>query len=171
MTVQPLTSRVSPSPPSDAVRWRPSMATTSSRGRSVRPSQTAPPRRTSLPMGRDSTQTWQDGRVEPWFDTHVHLGHFDAARRKAILQRAAESEVAVIDVAVDLESSAGVVSRVGTSPHIPGAVVGVHPKYADRWAAEQIRELARQPGIVGVGECGFDASGPGWAAQEATFQA
>ena len=129
-----------------------------------------PPRRVSLLIERDSTQTWQDGRVEPWFDTHVHLDRYPEAERVATLARAAEAEVRVMAVAVDVDSSKEVVGLIGAATGVAGGVVGVHPKYAMNFRNE-LADLAFEKGIVGIGECGFDDSVPDWALQAAAFVA
>ena len=119
-------------------------------------------------MRRDSTQSWHHERVPPWFDTHVHLDRYAPPEREALLARAEAAGVRVFAVAVDLESSAEV-ARLATT--IPGAV-GIHPRHAAAGFEDELRNLARTPGIVAIGECGFDGGGvPHWDLQERTFLA
>lgn len=101
-----------------------------------------------------------------WVDTHVHLDRFDPADRPGIVERAAAAGVVVVAVAVDLESSRVVTGMEG----VAGCAVGVHPLHALEWDAGELRELAEEPGVVAIGECGFDESGAGWDAQVRAFR-
>jgi Tat protein secretion system quality control protein TatD with DNase activity len=118
-------------------------------------------------MARDCTQAWHDGRVEPWFDTHVHLDRYSLPERAALLERARAADVEVFAVATDLAYSREVSALDG----VRGQVVGVHPRSAAPGFESELRELAPQPGVIGIGECGFDGDGPDWDAQEAAFLA
>jgi len=105
--------------------------------------------------------------VTPWFDTHAHLDRYEPAQREAILERANAANVQVIAVAVDLASSRAICSIKG----VAGKVVGVHPKYAAPGFERELRELAKQPGVVAIGECGFDDAGADWESQRRAFRA
>lgn len=109
--------------------------------------------------------------MEPWFDTHVHLDRYAEPERKALLARATEADVALVSVAVDIESSTAVLALMGSSPVVAGAVVGLHPRNAAQWDERDARFDFRHPGVVGIGECGFDASGPEWEVQARAFVA
>jgi len=108
--------------------------------------------------------------VDPWYDTHVHLDRFPATAREGLLERARAAGVLVVAVATDLESSAAVVELAAGSPLVAGGAVGVHPRQA-RGAVRELTDLAANPGVVAIGECGFDGSGPGWELQAETFLA
>ncbi|MBE0610017.1 MAG: TatD family hydrolase [Dehalococcoidia bacterium] len=101
-----------------------------------------------------------------WVDTHVHLDRYELAERAAIVARASDAGVAILAVAVDLASSRAVVELDGTA----GCAVGVHPLYGAELDAGVLRELARMPGVVAIGECGFDGAGPEWDAQASAFR-
>ena len=118
-------------------------------------------------MRRDFTHACDHERVTPWFDTHAHLDRYDAAERGALLERARAANVGVIAVAVDLRSSRADCSIDGPA----GRVVGVHPQNAASALESELRELAAQPGVVGIGECGFDDAGAEWEHQTRAFQA
>ena len=102
-----------------------------------------------------------------WFDTHVHLDRYARAEREALLARAEMAAVGVIAVAVDLESSKDVARHAHETP----GAVGIHPKRALSGFEQELGQLASSPGIVAIGECGFDGAGTEWELQEATFRA
>lgn len=104
--------------------------------------------------------------MDGWFDTHAHPGRYSAAVRAAVLARAREAGVAVIGVGVDLASSREVAGIAG----LAGYAAGVHPLYADDWDAGGLRGLLAAPGVVAIGECGFDDGGPEWELQVAAFR-
>lgn len=106
-------------------------------------------------------------RVEPvWVDTHVHLDRYEPAGCEGIVARATAAGVAIVAVAVDLASSRVAVGLEG----VAGCAVGVHPLHTEEWAAAALRELTGMPGVVAIGECGFDGSSPEWASQESVFR-
>ena len=105
--------------------------------------------------------------MHPWFDTHVHLDRYSLPERTALLEGALEANVWVFAVATDLVSS----REVSALGDVCGRVVGIHPRNAAPGFEEELREIARRPGVVGIGECGFDGSGPAWDEQAATFLA
>ncbi|MDQ6655555.1 MAG: TatD family hydrolase [Verrucomicrobiota bacterium] len=93
-------------------------------------------------------------------ETHAHLDYPDfAADFDAILQRAAEAGVTrIITIGTSIESSARAVQLAETHSNIY-AVVGVHPSHADEAGEDVItplRELARSPRVVAIGETGLD---------------
>jgi TatD DNase family protein len=93
-------------------------------------------------------------------DTHAHLDfdQFDADR-PAVLSRAAAAGVgAIVNVGADLESSRRAVELAALHPMIYAAV-GMHPHDAvklDGAALAELRQLARRPKVVAVGEIGLD---------------
>ena len=93
-------------------------------------------------------------------DTHAHLdfGKFDGDRQ-AVIQRAREAGVgAIVNVGADLASSQRAVKLAEAHEGIYAAV-GMHPhdaKALDGAALAHLRELARHPKVVAVGEIGLD---------------
>jgi TatD DNase family protein len=93
-------------------------------------------------------------------DTHAHLDlpQFDADRN-AVVERADAAGVGVIvNAGADVESSRRAVALAAQYPGVY-ASVGVHPhdaKQVDGEALAALRELARQPKVVAVGEIGLD---------------
>lgn len=93
-------------------------------------------------------------------DTHAHLDlpQFEADR-DAVIERAQAAGVKVIvNAGADLESSRRAVALAEQHPGVY-ASVGVHPhdaKTLDGEVLAALRELARQPKVVAVGEIGLD---------------
>lgn len=101
------------------------------------------------------------GPVPPvFYDTHAHLDFPDFADDLPdVVERAAAAGVGkILAIATDLRSSR---RAIALSERFPGvfAVVGWHPSHA-REAPEDIRaelrELARHPKVVAIGETGLD---------------
>src|SRR5439155_14218790 len=96
----------------------------------------------------------------PLIDTHAHLQDplFDGDRDE-VLERAWEAGLrAIVCVGYDLPSSRRAVQLADTDVRL-FAAVGIHPNHTaesddDAWA--EIRELARHPKVVGIGETGLD---------------
>ncbi len=93
-------------------------------------------------------------------DSHAHLNfsHFDADR-DAVIERAREAGlVAILNIGTDLASSRTTVALAEQYDFIYAAV-GVHPHDAKMVTAavlDELRELARHPKVVAVGEIGLD---------------
>jgi TatD DNase family protein len=93
-------------------------------------------------------------------DTHCHID-FDsyADDREALLSRAAEAGVTrIINPAIDLETSTGIIKQAARYPSVY-ATVGIHPNSTadfDASMIERLAELAAQGRIVSVGEIGLD---------------
>ena len=116
-------------------------------------------------MPPDSTQTWHHGLVATrWVDTHSHLDRFEPAERAHLLERAAESGVAVVAVGGDSDLSRAALE-------IAGAAGGVHPVHAAVADLHALTSLVSDPRAVAVGECGFDTAGPPARVQAAVFSA
>jgi TatD DNase family protein len=95
-----------------------------------------------------------------WTDTHCHLNHPDLyAEWNAALFRAQQSGVhRMIIIGYDLESSQRGVQLSEQSDALYAAV-GIHPHDAvqcDSETLQQLRELARHPRVVAIGEIGLD---------------
>src|ERR1044071_1927106 len=93
-------------------------------------------------------------------DTHCHLdfNKFDEDR-DAVLQRARESGIERILIpALDLESSRSVLKLAESQAYIYAAV-GFHPtdleKFSEK-AFDEVKELAKHPRVVAIGEIGID---------------
>lgn len=93
-------------------------------------------------------------------DTHCHI-NFDAfdEDREAVLERARQAGVVrILNPGIDLDSSRVAVQLADTYPEIYAAV-GVHPNDALTWddsTLAELRELARHPKVVAIGEIGLD---------------
>lgn len=93
-------------------------------------------------------------------DTHAHLMDTAFASDLAdVLDRAAGAGVrAIVCVGYDEQSSRQAVELASRYPQI-AATVGVHPNYAGQAGPgdfQAIRQLARHPRVVGIGETGLD---------------
>jgi TatD DNase family protein len=93
-------------------------------------------------------------------DTHAHLDfrQFDPDRQAVIERARAAGVAAIVNVGTDLDSSRRAVQLAGEYDMIHAAV-GMHPhdaKKLDGSALAELRELARQPKVVAVGEIGLD---------------
>jgi TatD DNase family protein len=93
-------------------------------------------------------------------DTHCHLD-MDAYRNDLgeVLVRAASAGVSrIVTVGIDLASSRRAVALAASFPGLT-ATVGVHPHHAGDFEPEELTDLAslaRQPGVVALGEIGLD---------------
>lgn len=93
-------------------------------------------------------------------DSHAHLDfpQFDADRTDAIDRARAAGVQAIVNVGADLASSQRAVELAAKHDGIYAAV-GTHPhdaKKLDGTALAELRELARRPKVVAVGEIGLD---------------
>lgn len=90
-------------------------------------------------------------------DTHAHI-HFPETELAPVLRRAAEAGVdRIICVGVNPEDSAQAIALASRHDHIY-ATVGLHPHDAKDGAAARktLAQLAAQPKVVAIGECGLD---------------
>ncbi|MBX9790766.1 MAG: TatD family hydrolase [Pirellulales bacterium] len=94
------------------------------------------------------------------FDTHAHLDQEEfAADLDAVLARAAAAAVEhIVSIGVGAASSEATVSLAAAHQPIHAAV-GIHPNYCQEaqpgdW--DRVRQLARQPKVVAIGETGLD---------------
>ena len=93
-------------------------------------------------------------------ETHAHLDYPDFANDfDAVLQRATDAGVTrILTIGTSVESSRRAVDLAGKYPNI-FAVIGVHPTYVDETEEDVItplRELAKSPRVVAIGETGLD---------------
>src|SRR2546428_9998497 len=97
-----------------------------------------------------------------FYDTHAHLDYPDfASDFTQVLERAQAAGITrLISTGTDLESSRRAVALAEKYPAI-FAVVGWHPSQATEAPADMrqpLRELARHPKVVALGETGLDFS-------------
>jgi TatD DNase family protein len=93
-------------------------------------------------------------------ETHAHLDYPDFANDfDDVLRRATEAGVTrIITIGTSVESSRRAVDLADKYPNI-FAVIGVHPTYAEEAGEDVItplRELAKNPRVVAIGETGLD---------------
>ena len=93
-------------------------------------------------------------------ETHAHLDYPDfAADLDDVVRRANEAGVTrIITIGTSIESSRRAVELAEKYPSIY-AVIGVHPTYAGQAGEDAItplRELAKNPRVVAIGETGLD---------------
>ena len=99
-------------------------------------------------------------KIPPFYDTHAHLGFPGfAADLPSVVERAHEAGIAkIISIGTDLESSARAIKIAETYPNVYAAV-GWHPTHALEAPEDMrpaLRELARHPKVVAIGETGLD---------------
>jgi TatD DNase family protein len=93
-------------------------------------------------------------------ETHAHLDYPDFANDlDDVLRRAVEAGVTrVITIGTSIESSRRAIDLAEKYPAVY-ATIGVHPTFVEE-AEEDVftplRELAKQPGVVAIGETGLD---------------
>lgn len=93
-----------------------------------------------------------------YVDAHCHIQFEQYADDGAkLIERMREEMVAGIVVGVDYESSKKSVKLVGEHEHLFTSV-GLHPNRAGQedFNIEKYRELAKNPKVVAIGECGLD---------------
>ena len=94
-------------------------------------------------------------------DSHAHLGHkqFDADLAGVIARAEAAGVTQFVTPAVDLPNARQLLALAQTHPQIHPAV-GIHPCDVDTVTGEawvdELRALARQPGVAAIGEIGLD---------------
>jgi TatD DNase family protein len=97
-------------------------------------------------------------------DTHVHLddARYDADREAVIVRSREAGVVELVTIATHLEDSRWVAGFVAAQERIYGTV-GHHPELADRYEPAKLgeyRALAKEKGIVAIGEVGLDFHRP-----------
>lgn len=92
-----------------------------------------------------------------WIDTHCHLQLIDEADADVAADARAAGVGHLVCVGIDVASSRQAVSAAAEVAHV-SATIGLHPHVAssldDQW--DDLLALAGSPGVVAVGECGFD---------------
>lgn len=95
-----------------------------------------------------------------FIDTHAHLDFPELAEQlPAVLDRAGRNGIhKIVTIGIDLSSSQRAVALAQDAPHLY-ATVGIHPHGARELPGETLgvlRELARKPKVVAIGEIGLD---------------
>ena len=91
--------------------------------------------------------------------THIDTSRFNADREAVISAAVAGGVTRMIDPGVDLASSRAALALAQTHPGVVFAGVGVHPHDATTYSdevGEHLREMARSPKVVAIGEFGLD---------------
>ena len=94
-------------------------------------------------------------------ETHAHLDYPEFGPDfEDVLRRATEADVTrIITIGTSVESSRRAVALAEKYPNV-FAVIGVHPTYAHKAEEEDVvtplRELAKNPRVVAIGEIGLD---------------
>ena len=99
--------------------------------------------------------------VTPLIDIGINLAHdsYDADRDAVIARAHAAGIVQMIVTGSSLASTAQAIALTTVHPQRLFATAGVHPHHAGELTAarlDDLAELARDPHIVAVGECGLD---------------
>lgn len=92
-----------------------------------------------------------------WVDSHCHPQWVTGGADAAIERARAAGVAGMVVVGTDAESSRAAVELAARHDDV-GATVGLHPHEASRLDEEWplLLELAGEPGVVGIGEAGFD---------------
>src|SRR5437879_505970 len=95
-----------------------------------------------------------------FYDTHAHLDFPDfEPDLEQVIARAQQAGIArIISIGTDLDSSRRAIALAEQYPNVC-AVVGCHPSSANESPNDLrpvLRELARQPKVVALGETGLD---------------
>jgi TatD DNase family protein len=115
-------------------------------------------------MKKDSTPPRQPAappKVAPLIDIGINLGHdsYDEDRDAVISRAEAAGVVQMIVTGSTGASTRQAIGLARTYPDRLFATAGVHPHHATELTAAllaELEELARQPQVVAVGECGLD---------------
>jgi len=91
-----------------------------------------------------------------YFDAHSHLymAQFDADRH-AVLARMGEGQVGSIVIGTNLKESTQALALAKEHDFL-WASVGLHPNDTEVFDAATYEELAQDPKVVAIGECGLD---------------
>src|SRR5258708_4407125 len=105
-------------------------------------------------------QVEKSDKLPMFYDTHAHLDYPEFAQElPQVIARAQAAGIAkIISIGTDLESSRRAIKLAEQFPNVV-AVVGWHPSNAMEAPADfrpALRELARQPKVVALGETGLD---------------
>jgi TatD DNase family protein len=115
-------------------------------------------------MQKDSTTPRQPAaspKVAPLIDIGINLAHdsYDEDRDSVISRAAGAGVIQMIVTGSTGGSTRRAISLARTYPGKLFATAGVHPHHASELTADlltELEQLARQPEVVAVGECGLD---------------
>ena len=98
--------------------------------------------------------------MSPIFDTHAHYDdeQFDADRAELLASMLDAGVGLIVDPGCDIETSRAAVALAEQYPHVYAAV-GYHPENCAPFVPEDVdtlRELAKHPKVVAIGEIGLD---------------
>ncbi|GHO86675.1 TatD family hydrolase [Dictyobacter formicarum] len=91
--------------------------------------------------------------------THIDTDRFHSDREAVIQAAIAGGVTRMVDPGCDLASSQAALALARAYPGVVFAGVGVHPHEATTYTPEvenQLREMAREPEVVAIGEFGLD---------------
>ena len=94
------------------------------------------------------------------FDTHAHYDDeaFDADRHELLSTMPSQNVGMIVNPGCTVESSRAAVALAAEFPHVYAAV-GIHPENCGGFAPQHmdaIRDLAKMPKVVAIGEIGLD---------------
>lgn len=97
----------------------------------------------------------------PFTDTHCHLDfeRFDPDRDKVLARAWEVGLIQILNPGIDLETNEKAILLAAAYPGRISAAVGIHPNYGQDWTddtLQRLKEQARQPGVVAIGEIGLD---------------
>ncbi len=92
-----------------------------------------------------------------WTDSHCHVQWCEGGADATLERARAAGVVSMVVVGTDVESSRAAIDLAGRHADVR-ATVGLHPHDASKLDEEwpELLELARRPGVVAIGEAGFD---------------
>src|SRR3989344_4672982 len=105
-----------------------------------------------------------------YFDSHCHL-HFPQfdADREAVLARMQEKNMGAVLIGTDLETSKAALELAKQHDFL-WASVGLHPNDEEHFDISKYEELAKDPRVVAIGECGLDYFRSGGSDEEKEVQ-
>jgi TatD DNase family protein len=112
-------------------------------------------------MPNHSTATRESAAPPPLIDIGINLAHdsYDADRDAVLARAAAAGVVQMVVTGSSLQSTRAALELARAQPRRLFATAGVHPHHAadlDAAALAELEQLAREPQVVAVGECGLD---------------
>lgn len=91
-----------------------------------------------------------------YIDAHAHVNFPEYEKdRKGIIKECEEKGILIVNVGTDLETSKQVV-LLAEKYENRYAIVGLHPTHDEEFDYEEFKELAVNPKVVAIGECGLD---------------
>jgi len=111
-------------------------------------------------LASGSTGSTLTEHMAVFFDTHAHLDfpEFESDLPEVVARAEAAGISRIVTIGTTLESSRRAVALAQRFPNV-FAAVGWHPGHAEEAPADfrtELRDLARSPKVVAIGECGLD---------------